>query len=77
MTELDHKVKAMSNGQVTAQALSNGSDDQPSPPAETGIKEVVVLEKKLEDLKSKNDVSDCVRTLTHSGENSCRCNRTF
>lgn len=61
MSELDRQAKemkeakALSNGPVQT-ALSNGADDCPTPD-ERGAEEVAILEKKLEDLKSKNDVS--------------------
>jgi hypothetical protein len=65
VAELDRQVKTVSNGEIV-HALSNGSDDQQASgcdgqtPDERGIKEVVILEKKLEDLKSKNEVSTSV-----------------
>lgn len=55
MAELDRQAKAMSNGPVAVQTLSNGSDDKPTPDKRE-VKEVAVLEKKLKVLKSKYDV---------------------
>lgn len=56
MTELDRQAKATSNGPVALQTLSNGPNDD-IPLDEKEIKEVAILEKKLEELKSRNDVS--------------------
>ena len=58
MSELDRQAKeakALSNGPVQT-TLSNGGPDDQSTPDAGGAKEVAILEKKLEDLKSKNDV---------------------
>lgn len=56
--ELECQTKAMSNGLVAVQGLSNGPDnEQPPTLDEREVEEVAILEKKLEDLKTKNDVS--------------------
>lgn len=66
MAELEHQSKTP-NGPVALETLSNGaSDQQPTTTTTTttatideerDLKEVVILEKKLEDLKSRNSVS--------------------
>lgn len=54
--ELECQTKAMSNGLVAVQGLSNGPDnEQPPTLDEREVEEVAILEKKLEDLKTKND----------------------
>lgn len=73
MAELEHQSKTP-NGPVALEMLSNGaSDQQPTTTTTTtttatideerDLKEVVILEKKLEDLKSRNSVSTCQFSL--------------
>lgn len=56
---MERQVKALPNGPVAVQVLSNGPDNKQPLTLDEGeeVKEVAILEKKLEDLKSKNDVS--------------------
>lgn len=54
MKELEAQSKSTPNGLVTMAPLSNG--DQPPAVDEGEPEEVAILEKKLEDLKSRNNV---------------------
>ena len=56
MKELESQSKSTPNGIVTVAPLSNGAGDQPPAVDEREPEEVAVLEKKLEDLKSRNNV---------------------
>lgn len=60
MKELESQSKSTPNGLVTvAPPLSNGAGDQPPAVDEREPEEVAILEKKLEDLKSRNNV--CIK----------------
>lgn len=57
--ELEQQAKSKLNGPVVVQTLSNGDDEPPASALEAG-KEVAILERKLEDLKNKNNVSSVI-----------------
>lgn len=57
LSELEQQRKTQLNGPVSLESLSNGASDQLQPALEErgSSKEVMILEKKLEDLKCKNN----------------------
>lgn len=61
MAEQERQAKTTPNGPVAIETLSNGTSSQPPPPPaedeRMADKDVAILEKKLEDLKVKNNVS--------------------